>query len=387
MLGGKPTTAGSYSFTIIATDNFISGLSGSQQYTLTVNPASTLTLGPTPLPGGAVSSTYWAGDPQRYGGSGTYTFALARSSSLPAGLSLSTGGILNGQPTIAGTYQFTVTATDSSNHNLTGTLKYSLTVNPALAIGPAALSTATVGDLFHTQLTATGGSGKSYTFTASDLPSGLTLSATGLLSGTPTSNTGSPLKFTVTVGDSNGSTASHNYTLTVDPALAISPATLAVATVGNKVSKQLTATGGSEKGYTFTASGLPSWLTLTSAGLLSGTPTTATTSPLQYHGYSHRQHQGHRKHQLHADHQPGLDPQPQHAAGGHRELIRSASNSPQEADPAQAILSQLRACRPGSHFPVLACSVVRRPRLLARRCISQSTSTTAIPARPVMLTH
>ena len=200
---------------------------------------------------------------------------------MPAGLSLSTGGILNGQPTIAGTYQFTVTATDSSNHNLTGTLKYSLTVNPALAIGPAALSTATVGDLFHTQLTATGGSGKSYTFTASDLPSGLTLSATGLLSGTPTSNTGSPLKFTVTVGDSNGSTTSHNYTLTVDPALAISPATLAVATVGNKVSKQLTATGGSEKGYTFTASGLPSWLTLTSAGLLSGTPTTATTSPLQ----------------------------------------------------------------------------------------------------------
>ena len=108
-------------------------------------------------------------------------------------------------PQSAGTFTFTVTATDNSKPSLTGSLKYSLTVNPALAISPTVLPTATVGNLFSVQLTATGGSGKNYTFTASGLPSWLTLSTTGLLSGTPATTVGLPLKFTVTVSDSNSS--------------------------------------------------------------------------------------------------------------------------------------------------------------------------------------
>ena len=65
---------------------------------------------------------------------------------------------------------------------------------------------ATVGDKYSTQLTATGGSGAGYKFTEVDLPAGLTLSSSGLLSGTPTTATGSPFFFTVTVTDSKGGT-------------------------------------------------------------------------------------------------------------------------------------------------------------------------------------
>ena len=109
----------------------------------------------------------------------------------------------------------------------------------------------------------------------------MTLSSTGLLSGTPTTATGSPFRFIVTATDSNGGTVSHVYSLMVNQALAFIPIT-GVATVGDNFSTQLKATGGSGTGYSFAASGLPAWLALSSAGLLSGMPPTTTGSPLDF---------------------------------------------------------------------------------------------------------
>ncbi len=281
VLGPLPTTAGSFSFTIMASDNTIGGLTGSQQFTLKVNPASILTLSPATLTPGTAGSSYGPVTLSVTGGFGSYSFALARGSTLPAGLSF-TGGVLSGTPKSAGTFAFTLTATDSSNQSLTGNVKYSLKVNPALTLSPTSLATATVGNPFNVQLTATGGSGKNYSFTASGLPSGLKLSSTGLLSGTPTTAAGSPFPVTVTVADSNVSAISKSYSLTVDATLGISPALLSVATMGNKYSTQLTATGGSGKLYSFTATGLPSWLKLSSTGLLSGTPPAGTNSPVSF---------------------------------------------------------------------------------------------------------
>ena len=87
-------------------------------------------------------------------------------------------------------------------------------------ISPATLAGATVGNKFSTHLTATGGSGSSYTFTAPGLSSSfpwLSLSPAGLLTGTPSVVPGTPIKFTVTVTDSNGFSISKIYTLTVKP--------------------------------------------------------------------------------------------------------------------------------------------------------------------------
>ena len=107
----------------------------------------------------------------------------------------------------------------------------------------------------------------------------LCLSSTGLLNGMPPSTTGSPLSFTVTLTDSNGAVGSRNFALTVDPALTLNPGVLPIATVGSHFSTLLTATGGSGAGYTFRAAGLPAGLTLSPAGVLSGTPTIATSTP------------------------------------------------------------------------------------------------------------
>lgn len=276
-ISGTPTQAGTVSFTVTATD--AAGAVTTQNYAIAVAPASSLTLSPLTLTAGAVGSKYSA-TLTASDGFGDYAFTVAKGSKLPPGLTLESDGGLEGTPTAAGRYTFTVTAEDSSTPTLTGTATYTVTITPALVVSAATLPTATVGDSYSFQLTATGGSGSGYTFSASNLPAGLTLSAGGMLTGTPDTTNASPLQVTmaVTVTDSNQASSTRNLTLTVDPVLDIGPPTLPVATAGTRFSQQFTATGGSGRGYIFTATSLPAGLTVSESGLLSGTPTTAATS-------------------------------------------------------------------------------------------------------------
>jgi hypothetical protein len=282
VLSGTATTAGSYTFTIQASDTNQAGLTGSQQYTLTVNPAATLTISPASLPIATAKSAYGPITFSATGGYGTYTFAVASGSKLPAGLTLK-NGVLSGTPTIAGTYTFTIVATDAAHSSLTGTQQYTVTVNKAVALTPPTLPVATVGDAYSQKLTATGGSGTGYTFalaSGSSLPTGFTLSSAGLLSGNPTAS--GKFTFTILITDSSGATGTKTYTLTIDPALVISPASLPPATIGQAYSQQFTASGGSGLSYVFKATGLPIWLKLSSTGLLSGTPPSNAPSSVTF---------------------------------------------------------------------------------------------------------
>jgi FtsP/CotA-like multicopper oxidase with cupredoxin domain len=134
-------------------------------------------------------------------------------------------------------------------------------------------------------LAATGGTAP-YTWavaTGSTLPAGLTLSAAGVLSGTPT--TAGSYGFSLQVTDSRlpapAATTVQAFTLVVSPAaLAIATTSPMTAyTLGSAYTAPvLTATGGTAP-YTWavaTGSTLPAGLTLT-AGALTGTPTTAGT--------------------------------------------------------------------------------------------------------------
>ena len=64
------------------------------------------------------------------GGTAPYTFAVT-AGSVPAGLTLSTAGVLSGTPTTAGSSSFTVTATDSDG--VTGSQAYTLAVSAPAA--------------------------------------------------------------------------------------------------------------------------------------------------------------------------------------------------------------------------------------------------------------
>jgi hypothetical protein len=280
---GTPTVAGTETFTVTGTDG-AGGTTGSQQYSVTANPAGTLTLSTVTQPPGAINSTYGPIAINVSGGFGAYTFTLATGSKLPPGLSLSGGssGSLGGIPTAAGAFAFTIVATDNHTPTLTGQLHYTMTITSALVASPANLPIATVGNPFSAQLKATGGSGAGYVFAASSLPDGLTLSSAGLLYGVPTTAAVTPFDFTVTLTDSNNVSRNFSYALRVDPALAVNPGSLPVATVGDKFSTHLTATGGSGKGYAFTTTALPSWLTLSGTGLLSGTPPATAQSSASF---------------------------------------------------------------------------------------------------------
>jgi hypothetical protein len=141
-------------------------------------------------------------------GSGTVTFAVT-AGSLPANVTLSSAGLLSGTPTTPGTYTFTVTATDALGAS---SEVYTLTVNPALSITTLAFPIAATTGSYSQQLASGGGTGSvTYAVTLGALPTGLSLSSSGLLSGTA-SSVGSST-FTVTATDSVGATATRTYTI------------------------------------------------------------------------------------------------------------------------------------------------------------------------------
>ena len=271
MISGTPTTAGTYPFTVKVTDSASDAATGA--FSITVNSGLTVTTAslPTGVANAAYSTTLSVA-----GGVSPYTWTTTPvSGSFPAGLSLSTAGVLSGTPTTPGTYPFTVKVTDSASTTATGAL--TITINGPLTVTLATLPTAVATVAYtSTTLGATGGISP-YTWTTTpvsgSLPPGLNFSAAGVISGTPT--TAGPYPFTLKVTDSAGDTTTGAFTISVNPALKVTLATLPAGVVSALyTSTTLAATGGiSPYTWTTTAGSLPTGLNLSTAGVISGTPT------------------------------------------------------------------------------------------------------------------
>src|SRR5207248_1912871 len=161
---------------------------------------------------------------------GAATFSL-NSGSLPAGLTLSSAGLLSGTPTVTGSFPITVKVTDGNGCTGIGAT-YNLVINcQTITVTNPATTTGTVSAPFTQTFTQTGANGTATFTTASTLPAGLTLATNGTLSGTPTQPGTFPIVVTVT--DSNGCTGTGaTYTLVIscqtitvgNPATTSSPA-------------------------------------------------------------------------------------------------------------------------------------------------------------------
>lgn len=124
-LTGTPGTLGTSIFTLQAQDAL--GLTVTAQLSISVVPViveSSLAWTDTSLPGGIAGATY--GDGVSASGTGTITYGLA-GGTLPPGLALDPAtGAVTGTPTTAGTYPFTLQATNGTN---------TVTTSPTVVIG------------------------------------------------------------------------------------------------------------------------------------------------------------------------------------------------------------------------------------------------------------
>ena len=241
------------------------------------------------------------------GGSGGYGWATnpAGTASLATvNLALSPAGLVSGTPTQNGSATFTATVTDSATH--TASVTFTVTVSNVLTVttSNSSLLPAYTGQAYSQQLAAAGGTGTGYAWTttgSSNLATfNMTLSGTGLLSGTP--STAGTASFTAQVTDSASHTATQSFSIPVYAPLALPAAgALTPATISQSYSATVSATGGSGS-YSWSVSGLPSGLGYNSTGnplTISGTApstvqtitlnvtvtdtiTTKSTGPIQY---------------------------------------------------------------------------------------------------------
>ncbi|NTE03468.1 T9SS type B sorting domain-containing protein [Agrobacterium tumefaciens] len=242
---------------------------------VTVNPA--IVFNGTTLTNATIASLYSKQLPVATGGTPGFTYALASGSTLPAGLTLSSTGLISGTPTATGAPTFSVVVTDTKNCSVTAT--FNLTVTPALSLAAGTLPDGVTGTVYVPQTipAAAGGTGP-YTYTANSLPPGLTFDPTTReISGTPTQIGNYTIPVTVT--DANGITFTANYTLKVTDPLVLPPATLASGTKGSVYPTQSipSATGGTAP-YTYSATGLPLGLAFnTTTREITGTPSESGT--------------------------------------------------------------------------------------------------------------
>lgn len=219
IISGTPTTAGASSFTVSVSDSATTPRTASLAYTITIQPATVLTITTISLPAATVGTPY-SQTLAATGGVLPLTWSISLGT-LPAGLALDPAtGIISGTPTTAETANFTVTVTDSSVPAATDTQDLSITVSAVgspVTITTTTMPNATFGNAYSQTLAATGGTlPYTWSISAGALPSGLSLNpATGVILGTPLVS--GPFNFTVMVTDSAvpANTDTQALTLTV----------------------------------------------------------------------------------------------------------------------------------------------------------------------------
>ncbi|MCR4268815.1 putative Ig domain-containing protein [Nitratireductor sp. ZSWI3] len=225
---------------------------------------------PATLPDPVYNTPYLPPQLTASGGTGPYGFSID-SGDLPAGITLSGNGQLSGTATATGSFSFTVAVTDQNG--LSATQSYTLNIAaPVITIAPPVLPEASYGMPYNASLTASGGADP-YLFSldAGALPVGLSMSSSGVLSGTP-SQAGT-FVFTVRAEDQYGLSATAAFSITVDaPEIDVQPAAVPQPAYGVAYEQQLSGSGGTPPYLFSLASGsLPPGLALSSAGRLSGT--------------------------------------------------------------------------------------------------------------------
>ncbi|MCK4857351.1 MAG: carboxypeptidase regulatory-like domain-containing protein [candidate division Zixibacteria bacterium] len=213
---GYPVTAGPHTF------KWVYDKDGSQSHgsdrawvDFIIFPPHTqpLTIVTESLPDWTVDHAY-SQQLQAEGGTGTRTFSDLYGDLAGSGLTLSSAGLLSGTPTATGLISFTALVVDQAADS--ASKPFDFTINLHVVITTESLPDGTVGTPYSQQLQASGGTGtKTWSDLYNDLAVfGLSLSASGLVSGTPTS--GGTASFTAVVSDVVSDSAQKPLSITIE---------------------------------------------------------------------------------------------------------------------------------------------------------------------------
>lgn len=269
LLSGTPAFESPESLNLRVTD--ADGRTTTKSFILDVR--APVRLNPATLPNGTRTVAY---SQVLTATGGTNQYVFSSSGTLPPGLAL-TSGTIAGTPNTNGTYVFNVTATDTGGR--TATRGYTVTIVDQLLITRATvLNNGALLTSYADTITTSGGAAqKEFTITAGNVPPLLSLNeATGAINNLPLL-TGA-YNFTIGVKDADGRSTTNPHQITVNSVFTITPPTLPNGTVGTAYSQALGTVGATPPvAFGVSSGALPGGLTLSAAGLLSGTPTTAGT--------------------------------------------------------------------------------------------------------------
>lgn len=255
---GSPTKAGTISFTLRAT-NENSYIETSVAIVASLAPGAPTWTG-TSLPAMTTGSAVTI--PTLSSGA---TLAFVLIGTLPSGLTFNTAtGAISGTPTVAGAYDFTIRASNSSGSNpqrFTGTISSPAIIStPVIVWNTSSLSSMTAGTPTTNLLSAAGAS--TYSIVGGALPAGLTLDpSTGAITGTP--SIAGAYSVTILASGSGWLPSATTFTGSVGAAVAVptptpTPTASPTTTPSNGGSSGSTSTGG-------TTSGLPILVPITPA--------------------------------------------------------------------------------------------------------------------------
>lgn len=212
LFGSAPTAAGLYTPTLQVTDDY--GFTAQSSFTVQVLPA--VAVSPATLPVATAGAPY-SFQVHLSGGTGNIRYfpLFVPYGPPPPGISINTVDSstlsITGTPPAAG--QFTVNLTLNDGVGITN-IPLSLTVNPALSLGPLQSDLSVGRQAVATALVSSGGSGPiTYLVQSGSLPPGVMMSSSGVFSGAPT--TAGIYNFVVLGTDASGATATLNAVLPV----------------------------------------------------------------------------------------------------------------------------------------------------------------------------
>ncbi len=271
---GIATTAGSASFAVRVTDSSSPAQSATASLSMRADSPFSISISALPV---AFKSLPYTVTLTASGAVGATTWAVSNGT-LPSGLSLNAStGVISGTPSVIGTSNFTLQATDSATPPRTVTQPVSLTVNLQLSLGTPLLPNGTIGLAYVSIPTVSGGTAPiTWSISAGTLPPGLALNAsTGAIAGTPT--TAGSYPFTLQIKDSSvpPQTASAQATIVIYSPLTFTIPALPNAVANTLYSASLNASGAvAPLTWSVTSGSLPTGLSLNaSTGVISGTPT------------------------------------------------------------------------------------------------------------------